>query len=154
MNPCCYYPCQNSGVCVRFGLDRYQCDCTRTGFYGDNCTVRKYSQICIFDINLHINALVWVHLKVTSTGGPKCPPSGLINLRSISVSSCATLTWLLGLKLHTNPKLVHSNGPLLASAPTESVHSNENISNSAETPNFSSLHLHFYCLSVFQLVVM
>uniref|UniRef100_A0AAQ4QG69 Prostaglandin G/H synthase 1 n=1 Tax=Gasterosteus aculeatus aculeatus TaxID=481459 RepID=A0AAQ4QG69_GASAC len=39
VNPCCYYPCQNSGVCVRFGTDRYQCDCTRTGFYGDNCTV-------------------------------------------------------------------------------------------------------------------
>uniref|UniRef100_A0AAQ4QX28 Prostaglandin G/H synthase 1 n=1 Tax=Gasterosteus aculeatus aculeatus TaxID=481459 RepID=A0AAQ4QX28_GASAC len=39
LNPCCYYPCQNSGVCVRFGTDRYQCDCTRTGFYGDNCTV-------------------------------------------------------------------------------------------------------------------
>lgn len=39
VNPCCYYPCQNSGVCVRFGTDRYECDCTRTGFYGDNCTV-------------------------------------------------------------------------------------------------------------------
>ncbi|KAM8885748.1 prostaglandin G/H synthase 1 isoform 1-T1 [Spinachia spinachia] len=41
VNPCCYYPCQNSGVCVRFGTDRYQCDCTRTGFYGDNCTVAQ-----------------------------------------------------------------------------------------------------------------
>ncbi|XP_029019503.1 prostaglandin G/H synthase 1 [Betta splendens] len=39
VNPCCYYPCQNSGVCVRFGADRYECDCTRTGFYGENCTV-------------------------------------------------------------------------------------------------------------------
>ncbi|XP_070759697.1 prostaglandin G/H synthase 1-like [Enoplosus armatus] len=39
VNPCCYYPCQNSGVCVRFGTDRYECDCTRTGFYGENCTV-------------------------------------------------------------------------------------------------------------------
>ncbi|XP_034728551.1 prostaglandin G/H synthase 1 isoform X1 [Etheostoma cragini] len=39
VNPCCYYPCQNSGVCVRFGAERYECDCTRTGFYGDNCTV-------------------------------------------------------------------------------------------------------------------
>ncbi|KAG7221314.1 hypothetical protein INR49_017381 [Caranx melampygus] len=39
VNPCCYYPCQNSGVCVRFGADEYKCDCTRTGFYGENCTV-------------------------------------------------------------------------------------------------------------------
>ncbi|XP_020561319.1 prostaglandin G/H synthase 1 isoform X1 [Oryzias latipes] len=38
VNPCCYYPCQNTGVCVRFGLEDYRCDCTRTGFYGDNCT--------------------------------------------------------------------------------------------------------------------
>ncbi|XP_036608993.1 prostaglandin G/H synthase 1 [Trichosurus vulpecula] len=38
VNPCCYFPCQHKGVCVRFGLDRYQCDCTRTGYYGPNCT--------------------------------------------------------------------------------------------------------------------
>nr|AAA03465.1 cyclooxygenase 1 [Rattus norvegicus] len=37
--PCCYYPCQNQGVCVRFGLDHYQCDCTRTGYSGPNCTI-------------------------------------------------------------------------------------------------------------------
>lgn len=41
VNPCCGYPCQNAGVCVRFSTDQYQCDCTGTGFYGDNCTVRK-----------------------------------------------------------------------------------------------------------------
>ncbi|CAK6959736.1 prostaglandin G/H synthase 1 [Scomber scombrus] len=41
VNPCCYYPCQNSGVCVRFGTNRYECDCSRTGFYGENCTIRK-----------------------------------------------------------------------------------------------------------------
>uniref|UniRef100_A0A8C9JIZ7 Prostaglandin G/H synthase 1 n=1 Tax=Panthera tigris altaica TaxID=74533 RepID=A0A8C9JIZ7_PANTA len=39
MNPCCYYPCQHQGICVRFGLDRYQCDCTRTGYSGPNCTI-------------------------------------------------------------------------------------------------------------------
>ncbi|XP_075842153.1 prostaglandin G/H synthase 1 isoform X1 [Microtus pennsylvanicus] len=39
VNPCCYYPCQNQGVCVRFGLDRYQCDCTQTGYSGPNCTI-------------------------------------------------------------------------------------------------------------------
>ncbi|XP_059193984.1 prostaglandin G/H synthase 1 [Centropristis striata] len=42
VNPCCYYPCQNSGVCVRFGTDQYQCDCTRTGFHGVNCTVPEF----------------------------------------------------------------------------------------------------------------
>uniref|UniRef100_A0AAV2MQE7 Prostaglandin G/H synthase 1 n=1 Tax=Knipowitschia caucasica TaxID=637954 RepID=A0AAV2MQE7_KNICA len=45
VNPCCYYPCQNSGVCVRFGTDRYQCDCTQTGYYGDNCTVLRSNLI-------------------------------------------------------------------------------------------------------------
>uniref|UniRef100_A0A8C4N284 Prostaglandin G/H synthase 1 n=1 Tax=Equus asinus TaxID=9793 RepID=A0A8C4N284_EQUAS len=39
VNPCCYYPCQHKGICVRFGLDRYQCDCTRTGYSGPNCTI-------------------------------------------------------------------------------------------------------------------
>ncbi|XP_067472279.1 prostaglandin G/H synthase 1 [Thunnus thynnus] len=42
VNPCCYYPCQHSGVCVRFGTDGYECDCTRTGFYGENCTVPEF----------------------------------------------------------------------------------------------------------------
>uniref|UniRef100_A0A8D3E2H2 Prostaglandin G/H synthase 1 n=1 Tax=Scophthalmus maximus TaxID=52904 RepID=A0A8D3E2H2_SCOMX len=42
VNPCCYYPCQQSGVCVRFGTDGYKCDCTRTGFYGENCTVPEF----------------------------------------------------------------------------------------------------------------
>lgn len=41
VNPCCYYPCQHQGICVRFGLDRYQCDCTRTGYSGPNCTIRE-----------------------------------------------------------------------------------------------------------------
>lgn len=41
VNPCCYFPCQNQGVCVRVGLRGYECDCTRTGYYGVNCTSRK-----------------------------------------------------------------------------------------------------------------
>lgn len=45
VNPCCYYPCQNRGVCVRYGLDRYECDCTRTGYYGENCTIRTYMYV-------------------------------------------------------------------------------------------------------------
>uniref|UniRef100_A0A3Q1IQK5 Prostaglandin G/H synthase 1 n=1 Tax=Anabas testudineus TaxID=64144 RepID=A0A3Q1IQK5_ANATE len=39
MNPCCYFPCQHWGVCVRYGEDKYECDCTRTGYYGENCTI-------------------------------------------------------------------------------------------------------------------
>uniref|UniRef100_A0A5F8GBM1 Prostaglandin G/H synthase 1 n=1 Tax=Monodelphis domestica TaxID=13616 RepID=A0A5F8GBM1_MONDO len=38
LNPCCYYPCQNKGICIHFELDQYHCDCTRTGYYGPNCT--------------------------------------------------------------------------------------------------------------------
>ncbi|XP_072285550.1 prostaglandin G/H synthase 1 [Pyxicephalus adspersus] len=39
VNPCCYFPCQHKGVCVRFDLDKYECDCTHTGYYGRNCTI-------------------------------------------------------------------------------------------------------------------
>ncbi|KAM4695994.1 prostaglandin G/H synthase 1 [Rhinophrynus dorsalis] len=39
VNPCCYFPCQHKGVCVRFDIDSYECDCTRTGYYGTNCTI-------------------------------------------------------------------------------------------------------------------
>lgn len=45
VNPCCHYPCQHQGICVRFGLDQYQCDCTRTGYSGPNCTVRELSPL-------------------------------------------------------------------------------------------------------------
>ncbi|NXL56537.1 PGH1 synthase, partial [Chordeiles acutipennis] len=38
VNPCCYFPCQHQGVCVRVGLGGYECDCTRTGYFGANCT--------------------------------------------------------------------------------------------------------------------
>lgn len=42
VNPCCCYPCQNRGICVRIGLDGYECDCTRTGYYGKNCTSPEF----------------------------------------------------------------------------------------------------------------
>ncbi|XP_069466002.1 prostaglandin G/H synthase 1-like [Ambystoma mexicanum] len=42
VNPCCYFPCENKGVCVRFENDRYECDCTRTGYYGTNCTIPEF----------------------------------------------------------------------------------------------------------------
>uniref|UniRef100_UPI003AAFBE56 phosducin-like protein n=1 Tax=Centroberyx gerrardi TaxID=166262 RepID=UPI003AAFBE56 len=42
VNPCCHYPCQHWGVCVRYGADKYECDCTRTGYYGENCTIPEF----------------------------------------------------------------------------------------------------------------
>ncbi|XP_069097368.1 prostaglandin G/H synthase 1-like [Pleurodeles waltl] len=42
VNPCCYYPCQHSGVCTRYGVDRYECDCTGTGYFGTNCTEAEF----------------------------------------------------------------------------------------------------------------
>ncbi|KAK7896477.1 hypothetical protein WMY93_021802 [Mugilogobius chulae] len=42
VNPCCYLPCQNQGVCVRYAEDKYECDCVRTGFHGENCTVPEF----------------------------------------------------------------------------------------------------------------
>ncbi|XP_067893489.1 prostaglandin G/H synthase 2-like [Heterodontus francisci] len=41
-NPCCSNPCQNRGVCTTVGFDGYECDCTRTGFYGENCTTPEF----------------------------------------------------------------------------------------------------------------
>ncbi|ETE65140.1 Prostaglandin G/H synthase 1, partial [Ophiophagus hannah] len=38
VDPCCYFPCQHSGLCVRVGTEGYECDCTRTGYYGTNCS--------------------------------------------------------------------------------------------------------------------
>ncbi|XP_074871789.1 prostaglandin G/H synthase 1 [Carettochelys insculpta] len=42
VNPCCYYPCQNKGVCMRVGREGYECDCTRTGYFGINCTLPEF----------------------------------------------------------------------------------------------------------------
>ncbi|XP_017346146.1 prostaglandin G/H synthase 2 [Ictalurus punctatus] len=40
---CCSQPCQKRGVCISKGLDAYECDCTRTGYYGENCTTPELS---------------------------------------------------------------------------------------------------------------
>ncbi|KAH0615609.1 hypothetical protein JD844_005063 [Phrynosoma platyrhinos] len=45
VNPCCYFPCQHKGVCVRVGTAGYECDCTRTGYYGTNCSVLRANLI-------------------------------------------------------------------------------------------------------------
>ncbi|XP_066466686.1 prostaglandin G/H synthase 1 [Tiliqua scincoides] len=42
VNPCCYFPCQHKGVCVRVGTEGYECDCTRTGYFGVNCTFPEF----------------------------------------------------------------------------------------------------------------
>ncbi|CAL9682165.1 unnamed protein product [Knipowitschia caucasica] len=42
VNPCCYFPCQNQGVCVRYAEETYECDCVGTGFHGENCTVPAF----------------------------------------------------------------------------------------------------------------
>ncbi|XP_041126949.1 prostaglandin G/H synthase 2-like [Polyodon spathula] len=41
-NPCCSQPCQNRAVCMTRGFDHYECDCTGTGFYGENCTTPEF----------------------------------------------------------------------------------------------------------------
>ncbi|GAA6093783.1 prostaglandin G/H synthase 2 [Tachysurus ichikawai] len=41
-DPCCSQPCQNLGVCTSLGQDSYECDCTRTGYYGQNCTIPEF----------------------------------------------------------------------------------------------------------------
>lgn len=51
VNPCCYYPCQHSGVCVRYGTDQYKCDCSGTGYSGVNCTVRKYINYRVINVS-------------------------------------------------------------------------------------------------------
>ncbi|KAL6471599.1 hypothetical protein MHYP_G00202490 [Metynnis hypsauchen] len=43
LDPCCAQPCQNKGICVSKGSDSYECDCTRTGYYGENCTTPELS---------------------------------------------------------------------------------------------------------------
>lgn len=42
VNPCCYLPCQHWGVCVRYAENKYECDCTYTGYYGENCTIPEF----------------------------------------------------------------------------------------------------------------
>lgn len=33
------------------GFDQYECDCTRTGYYGENCTTRKYLGSILMEMN-------------------------------------------------------------------------------------------------------
>jgi len=38
-DPCCAYPCHNQGICMSMANRTYSCDCTGTGFYGNDCTI-------------------------------------------------------------------------------------------------------------------
>ncbi|KAJ8011344.1 hypothetical protein DPEC_G00057180 [Dallia pectoralis] len=42
VDPCCSQPCENRGLCNSKGFDDYECDCTRTGYYGENCTTPEF----------------------------------------------------------------------------------------------------------------
>ncbi|XP_019901000.1 prostaglandin G/H synthase 2 isoform X2 [Esox lucius] len=42
VDPCCSQPCENRGLCNSKGFDDYECDCTRTGFYGKNCSTPEF----------------------------------------------------------------------------------------------------------------
>lgn len=60
VNPCCYFPCQHWGLCVRYTEDKYECDCTRTGYYGENCTVRElpsWDQLSYPHLLLHFSGI-------------------------------------------------------------------------------------------------
>ncbi|KAF5894672.1 prostaglandin G/H synthase 2-like, partial [Clarias magur] len=41
-DPCCLQPCENRGVCTALERGSYECDCTRTGYYGQNCTTPEF----------------------------------------------------------------------------------------------------------------
>lgn len=41
-NLCFSNPCQNRGEGMSMGLEQNKCDCTRTGFYGENCSTPKF----------------------------------------------------------------------------------------------------------------
>ena len=40
-HPCKSNPCGNSGNCTKDRNDQRHCDCSHTGYGGDNCTVGK-----------------------------------------------------------------------------------------------------------------
>nr|XP_046216161.1 prostaglandin G/H synthase 2-like [Oncorhynchus gorbuscha] len=42
VDPCCAQPCENRGLCNSKGFDDYECECTRTGYYGKNCTTPEF----------------------------------------------------------------------------------------------------------------
>ncbi|XP_053549836.1 prostaglandin G/H synthase 2 [Bombina bombina] len=66
-NQCCSNPCQNRGICMTVGTDRYECDCTRTGYYGQDCATPEF--------------LTW--LKVTLKPAPNTVHYILTHFKSI-----------------------------------------------------------------------
>ena len=41
-NPCDSSPCLNSGNCDKDGSGGYKCDCSSTGYNGDNCEIGTF----------------------------------------------------------------------------------------------------------------
>ena len=42
-DPCQSRPCQNRGECLQLRYGRFRCECTGTGFYGDNCETGEFT---------------------------------------------------------------------------------------------------------------
>ncbi len=57
VNPCCSFPCENNGVCVD-DADKYTCDCTRTGYYGNNCDICEYIIVVTFNLLYFVKAIL------------------------------------------------------------------------------------------------
>lgn len=122
VNPCCYLPCQHWGVCVRFGLDKYECDCTRTGYHGENCTVResrwliprrsalissclpafirnlKYPVVVLDSFRLRCVCAVWTR----SSGAPETPTGSDLSASDLFSEPSAEFASLI----HTNKELL------------------------------------------------
>ena len=45
-DPCQSRPCQNRGECLQLRYGRFRCECTGTGFYGDNCETGEFTSKC------------------------------------------------------------------------------------------------------------
>ncbi|KAJ8270309.1 hypothetical protein GJAV_G00112790 [Gymnothorax javanicus] len=56
-DPCCAQPCQNRGVCTSRGAFSYECDCTRTGYYGENCTTPEFFTWLKISLKPHPNTI-------------------------------------------------------------------------------------------------
>ncbi|XP_014668726.1 PREDICTED: prostaglandin G/H synthase 2-like [Priapulus caudatus] len=58
-NPCCSFPCQHRSICVMLSNQAYVCDCTNTGFYGNNCDIRTllHREFTIKDIAVDLSSI-------------------------------------------------------------------------------------------------
>ena len=52
ISECASNPCQHNGQCSEPNPDKYQCDCSGTGFTGQNCETGKSSMCLMFTVTL------------------------------------------------------------------------------------------------------